>query len=595
MTTTILRIMTSRRSHWLLMGAALGLLGCGKGEAPGAASSASAAQQPQTPLPAASSSSGAPAPQAGGLAVVARVSDAHLYSAGPMAVLVSRHILFTIDDQGFHQDPSWHKGFLSPPPLADVEVSGYDVTGVAPDALWIQAWSQGKGTSDPTQTLSTYRWAGKIWGNVQPLSGHDVLLGVVPFGKGKYTGLVLADNGGLRFIPGNTRSAAVPSPPTPLAEEADGGAPPAASASANPASPPAVSASANPVASNAPSASSASPALSAAPSSPPLDASPAPPPSASAVAKKADDKPPPAKIKIKAPFWSFMDHEDAGLFPHGPPVSGSSAGQIVLVGGDAANEGKGLLVERWAPGASKSVVTALPAPSADEGTEFAPLAAGGREAYVYGNGKVPYLVRFDGAAWAREAPPAASEIQAMSAAEDGSVVLVMAKGVFRRAPGDKTWTNVPLPATSGSPRAAVFVGKDLWVLTAGDLLGPSNKAPSEIAHLPTALDASEARVEVVRYPLTAACTSPFVVLDGHVSPAQKSFPEIEDLIKKTIGVAGVELLTEVSPKWTYVGAKVPSYAAANKLEQAMLAQKPKGYAKAYCHLPRAVKTIPLTP
>ena len=75
-------------------------------------------------------------------------------------------------------------------------------------------------------------------------------------------------------------------------------------------------------------------------------------------------------------------------------------------------------------------------------------------------------------------------------------------------------------------------------------------------------------------------------------------PHLRTLIQQTLEDLedeGVELLTEISAKWTYVGARVPTVEAALKLRDAASAADPRGPAAAYCHVPRAVKKIPLSP
>jgi hypothetical protein len=506
---------------------------------------------------------------------VARVRDARLYPLGSMAVVVSGRVMFAIDDRGLRQDPAWHKGFSGTIPVSDNEKSGYDVLGGAPDSIWIQAWVQGGSTSDPMQALLTLRWTGSMWGEVKPLEGEETLLGVVPIGKGRFAGLVRGAGGELRWIPGNTKSAAVPRAPEP----AEDGASPAASASTEPVA--------------APPASAAVPAVAAPDVSGSASAAPAAAPSASASdAPAAPPKPPVARLKVDAPFFKWMNDDDQGLFPRGVVVSGSASGAIVLVGRDSKKGGE-LSVERWEKAGAKSVVEPLPPPDPQQERTFGVLAVSEREAWVYGTSTKAYLAHFDGSSWKVEAPPGKGSIRSMAAGEGGSVYIVVDGGVFQRAPQGREWAAVALPAEAGSAVAAASVAGKLWVLTSSSLLGPA--ASTEVIELPSVADTAAAREDLLRYPLTSACTRPFVLLKSRVSPAAKTFPEVEEVVKKAIPLDGVELVTEISEKWTYLGASVPSVSLGRKLASAMNAADSKAGAALYCHAPRAVKKIPLSP
>jgi hypothetical protein len=569
-----------------IAGATLALAGCGekKGEA-GKPAATTEATSPAAAAPAPSASASAAAPSSG-LALVASGSGMRLYGLGSLAALVSGRLLFVIDDAGLHQDPVWQAGFSGIPDVPDHAKNGYDVMGVAPDTLWLQAWVQGNATMDPFQDLQTFRWTGKIWGGVRPLDQGETVAGVVPIGKGRTAALVLGGQGQLRWIPGNTRSAAVPSAPT-LRDEADDAGAPAApgSASASAAAP--ASASAAPT----PSASASAPASASASAAPPASASAAPPASASA-APPAKPEPRPARVHVSCAWPGYMEDDDRGLYFPTLQVSGSAAGQVVLAGNDRG-KGHAVIAERWAPGASKSVVEPLPEPAEDEDGLYGAIAVGEDEAWVYATAARPYLVHRTASGWAREAPPVPGRIASMAAGDDGSVVLVVADNVFRRAPGDKAWKNVPVPAHTSTLLAAAVVAGKLWVASSAELFGPV--APKTPVHLPGSTETAAAREDLVRYPLTDVCASPYVVLRSRVSPAAKSFPDVETLVKATLPLDGVELLTEISAKWTYLGARVPTVAAAEKLRNAMNDHDPGAGATAWCHVPRAVKRIQLSP
>ncbi len=116
----------------------------------------------------------------------------------------------------------------------------------------------------------------------------------------------------------------------------------------------------------------------------------------------------------------------------------------------------------------------------------------------------------------------------------------------------------------------------------------------EPVRLPSAGETLAARAEMLGYPLTEACTSPYVRLLSAVPPGATSFPEMEEVVRKTVPLDGVELVTEACRHATCLGAKVPTVAAAMALRGAVNARDGGGGAEALCHVPRAVRTIALT-
>ncbi len=470
------------------------------------------------------------APTAPKLVLTARGDDLRLYDLGTFAAVVSGGVLFVIDAAGLHQDPSWHTGWSGLPEAREDGKSGYDLLGLTPDAVWLQAWAQHSGAGRLHQGIQTFHWTGKAWRTVRVLDIGETLVGVVPIGKGHSAGLVLGDGGTLHWISGDTTSPVVPSAPWPRDDAGDAGAPGARV---------------------------------------------------------------PARVRLEPVFWTWADRDDRGLFfPAGSPVSGSAAGQVVLVGFDARRPLRSLLVERWAPGGRSTVVEPPEATSTEIGT-FAALSVDSAEAWIYGTASQPYLAHYDGSTWAREAPPALGRIASMTATADGTVYLVMSEGLFRRAPGVATWQPVDLPAHGGSLTRVAVVSGQLWVATTGELLGP--EAPGGLTHLPSPGDTLAARREALRYPLTEVCTSPYVRLLPGVSPTAKGFPEIEELVRKTLPPEGVELVTEACGRATCLGARVPTFAAAVALRAAMNTREPGAAAEAFCHVPQATRTIPLTP
>jgi hypothetical protein len=263
------------------------------------------------------------------------------------------------------------------------------------------------------------------------------------------------------------------------------------------------------------------------------------------------------------------------------PVSGAVAGQIVMVGHDPRKL-RTIVVERWTGSAAESAIMELPRPRAHEDIDLCALAVGAGEAWVYGVGRIPYLARFDGKSWTREDPPGDERIAFMVAGDDGTVLLGFEKAVYRRVSG--VWQQLDVPEHQASFSSAAVVAGQIWVSTGSELFGPETPyAPMENMYFTAENDGA-----LERAPLTPMCTTPYVVLQKKVPPAKKEFPDVAAKVKDAIALDGVELVTEFNAKFTDLGARVPSYAAATAL-----AKKAEG--NAYCHAPQVVKTIPLSP
>jgi hypothetical protein len=169
-------------------------------------------------------------------------------------------------------------------------------------------------------------------------------------------------------------------------------------------------------------------------------------------------------------------------------MSALASGEIFLVGEGCQDS---ILAARWAPGATKPVVDALP----DSSKAFLldePYGKGDvyarspKEAYAVFNAQgreksgkdfpgYPYLVRFDGATWTRVAIPTKLGLLSVSGADDGTLFVtahaMMGDGeLWSRAPG-KEWTKIALPTTTNGGKTVRYLairvrvtGRDVWVL-----------------------------------------------------------------------------------------------------------------------------------
>jgi hypothetical protein len=263
------------------------------------------------------------------------------------------------------------------------------------------------------------------------------------------------------------------------------------------------------------------------------------------------------------------------------PVAGSESGQIVLVGHDPRRV-NAPVAERW-PSADASTLADLPRPRAHEDRDLCAVTAGAREAWAWGNGRLPYLARFDGAAWAREEPPVHDNPLTMVGRDDGAVFFVVPYAVYLRLSGSASWEQLVLPGDSHPFTSAAVVAGKLWLATSDQIFGPV--APPEVVEMPAY---TVEKADPPRAPLTEACATPYVLLQARVPPAKAEYPDVVARMKEAIPLDGVTLATEMVGRFTHLGARVPSVAVAKKLAAAL-------HGSAHCYTPKVLKTIPLSP
>ncbi len=159
---------------------------------------------------------------------------------------------------------------------------------------------------------------------------------------------------------------------------------------------------------------------------------------------------------------------DPALSPReedGPPFSMSrvepmsfaalTSGELFVLGVSAGNK-PNWVVERWTPGAKKSVIEELPAlVEASAYSESLSISAfAGNDVYVHGKVRncagpeckptVGYLAHFDGKVWSVVPHPAEADFPSVERVE-GHLWLVGGGKLYKQPPGSADWQIVPLP------------------------------------------------------------------------------------------------------------------------------------------------------
>jgi hypothetical protein len=571
--------------------AALPWLGCKRDTSPSGPAPAASTALPAASAPA-SSSAPPPAPSFGVVAFLP--PDGRLLPGSDHAFLVAGDQLYRIDARGILQDIALLRGI--PPGFHD-NYWANTFLGSFPDAFWAQNRPMG------SRKAETYRWAAGRWGRVSPLEEGESLLSVVLLGKKRAVGLATGDQGRLRLIRGNDQS----NPPSPLTEipappssaSASASAPPPAEPPASAPSPPAVAPSAS-----VPASASAS------------SGAPAPPASAPAVERRPSrlrnghlDQRRKEQNAQGQPSGEKSAQEPARALygTEGRPMAGLPSGHLFVIGVDGELTSKRVLVERW-NAQGRSVVDELPEADEPLAGELGIVAAAPDDAYAFSIDHGSYLARLEGSSWKREKVPNNLVIHDMLAPGDGSYYLATEGPLFRREKGATAWTEVPLPQCGEVFSLALVDGK-LWAVGKqhGDSLAlfgpeppttpvflPRNRERSVVDELPSWGTEQQRRL-LVRQASSPFCQKNFVLLRSQVSPGAKAFPDVEAVLRQAIPLDGVELVTEQSPQWTYLGARVPSYEIGQRLVKYIAKNPANLEGKLFCHEPQVAKTFPLAP
>ena len=510
--------------------------------APGAVADAAA------PPPTASASAGPVVPRpASELTVVARsAGPMRLFALGEATFVSAGRLLYRADDRGLHQEIALMRGFGGA--IADVPGKGgqgYEVMGFWPDGAWLVAAARDGAADGPVITVATYRWVKDRWRRAPLLQPNEMLQGLARWRKGTALALIAGEGGARLGIVNDRGFLDVQPTPTPWARArlaADAGADAAEIAAA------------------------------------PSEAE-APDGATTCMTELRGLGNAASLAGGERASRALLAFEDGALF-----MAGTSC-----VDGDAR-----WLVERWDPKTRRSTIDDVPKPAdAAMNPNLVLAAPSPTDAWLMARGGSS-LLHFDGKAWKAEALSGAERFVDFAVSAQGTAWLTTADALMRRENG--AWQRVELPKDEGQTLVPLEVvpsrDERIWVRArAGQaevLLASGIAAPAP-TRLPDTKDAIAASGDILRFPASTSCDAPYVLLVEHVKPTETKFPEAVAALK---GVAGVELVTESSQKWTYLGARVTSMQDASKvadLGKAIPGAKPA----IYCHEPKVAKRISL--
>jgi hypothetical protein len=534
-------------------------------------------------------------------------SGARLFDLGGIALLGYRRILYSMDERGLHQDLALQRGFPGRVPY--VRPGGdetFEVMGRWPDAAWLQAHLIPDAATGREST-ALWRRVGERWVQVKVAEPGEVVLGVSGW-SGKTALMLLGSAEGVRLRLANDRGNLLVTPTlTAYGEEkkrsaeallaaADGGTAPSPSASAPPLVPRMPSG-------LVPSASAAAVAAS------PQDA---------ALADRAASA-------LTAPLAGPLDagESDAGaarcvtrlrasLVPGKGALLALPSGEVFIAGTDCTEGDSSLLVERlvYERGKARSSIMTVArigdenwTPPADK--EPRKLGLGGRDARDVWLGEIGgRLFHYDGEAWKESALPSIQgmSLEQLTVSEQGTLWIVMrANGggegaVFKRGQGRSSWDRVSLPIELRGPESLVAPSDPrVWILASNGELWSTLSVPlAAPLRLPDPIEQEDdrrhlklPRPDIERWPMSAVCSSPYVLILEKVKPGKKEFLEV---VEKVRPFAGVKLVTEASARFTYLGAIAPNVEVARRIVEAVRSL-PEAAPRAFCHAPRVVREI----
>jgi len=542
----------------------------------------------KTPAPASTASSTSAAPSASAAVpaptspfrvAATELADPRLFTLGDSVFLSSAWILYALDGKGVHQDVGLHNGFkgaleYEQPVFVEENVARYHVMGSWPDAAWLQAWGRlgDQGEVSPR----VYRWVKDRWRMVDVLEQGEVLCDVSGWRNGSALALISSSTGARLRLGNNKGFLGVQLTKTQWAVDADKAAAEAAApiASASGEAPPPVA-----------------PAVSVS-----ADA-PTPPPSAEPAAPEAEDAGDHAcQTELRA---DARTGERALSSPHG--IIAFDSGHVFVAGSSCVDNDATWIVERFGPTSKKGQLDRIPRTDAGIGDSLRFAGRSPTDVYLYATGK-PGLRHWDGKAWTAVQLPNTDPIAQVQVSAQGTVWAIVGSTLYKRATGER-WEAVTLPAVRDDKPVVeqIAVPKDdaLWVVASGTLFtNASSLPPVKLPGFEEARKAAGTSADlhrgntIVRFPASPVCQQPYVLLLEHVPAAKKEFPEVAERLRGKDGITGIELITETSQKWTFLGATVPSMEVGQKVVAAMKGY-PDSVAALYCHVPKVGKKIPL--
>jgi len=286
-------------------------------------------------------------------------------------------------------------------------------------------------------------------------------------------------------------------------------------------------------------------------------------------------------------------------------LGGLPTGELYAAGYACETTGHGgAIVERWEPKKVRGTVEPLPKPESDHDPELrGVLARSPSDVTVFGAEglpRTPYLARFDGKAWSLDKAPFGGGVDALVAADDGTLWAVAAGAVWKRA-GGGAWEQVPLPegvtAQAVWPRTAA----DVWLTASrgghGVLLRTARIDAKDALELPPRNAMSGMIAANRRFVATPACDKVYAHLytlgpskdpgTGKPTEVPKAFAALKPVFEGEL--AGLAPIVEDDGAHLYVGVPVPSLEVGRKLLAAYHEKNPQTASNLFCHEPVMVK------
>jgi hypothetical protein len=527
---------------------------------------------PPPPAPPATASAPAPVvkpPPALDFHVVVRSPEAlKLSSVYPTNFVVASNLVFTISDGKLRQSPELGRG----------APKSFIASGRFPDAAWVTAKAEPveEEATDTEEHTSAFKWTSTGWAKSGLLGDGETIAGIADWGEGRVLALIKMGAYDARFaLVGGKGPVALPAPTPYKKPKPESGAAEAAKKPAGPASD-----------ASAPQTADAQAGTAAA----------KPDSAVEAPASQADDagarEGAKCKTQVHLPVSSGEPLRTLAALP---------TGEVFRVGYECREDARLVLaVERWQPKQRKSVIDVLPEPPLQ--TPGAPLilARAPDDAYatVLGATKA-WLARLSGGSWKAEALPFTTPITDAVLTHDGVVLLASGAMLYRQEKAGAAWAEIPVPElTSGTIARIHAPAKDeVWLAGvdgAGSNLLLSTRPQPSVIEPPKAAQVAAMQQSNKRSPATAACDRIYVhlyTLGASGAKPPKAFPKISSAIGGDKALSKLEFVVEDDGANTYLGAKAPSLALAQKLAKEIARVDPKVAAQIFCHEPKVKATV----
>lgn len=269
--------------------------------------------------------------------------------------------------------------------------------------------------------------------------------------------------------------------------------------------------------------------------------------------------------------------------PEESAIVAFQSGPVLLAGTRCDAPGR-LAVERLSP-RGPSTLTDLPAAKPATNPSFELAAASEKDVHLLER-ESGQLWHFDGTRWSHsEGGP----YLAIAVSRQNTFWVVTARNLAFRRPGEDL-VSVPLELAPGEELREISAPSDddVWLLSqrgeqrvlraSGPSRGPLERLPGDDAHWSRGIQ---------RQPLSPVCQQPYVLLLSRVNPKETAFAGVQQRLK---GLEGVQLVTELGPLWTQLGATVRSIPVGRQVIERMRGY-PRAHPTLFCHAPKVARVI----